>query len=63
MREGSQRGPQLIVSRAAAGLVVELFTVEVPEIEEEIVRIVAVSREANPLHATSAPEPKSPSIP
>ncbi|MGL5032366.1 MAG: transcription termination/antitermination protein NusA, partial [Microcystaceae cyanobacterium] len=37
-----------IVSRAAAGLVVELFTVEVPEIEEEIVRIVAVSREANP---------------
>jgi N utilization substance protein A len=28
--------------------VVELFTVEVPEIEEEVVRIVAVSREANP---------------
>ena len=27
---------------------VDLFTVEVPEIEEEIVRIVAVSREANP---------------
>jgi N utilization substance protein A len=48
VREGSHRGPQLIVSRAAAGLVVELFTVEVPEIEEEIVRIVAVSREANP---------------
>jgi N utilization substance protein A len=48
VREGSNRGPQLMVSRAAAGLVVELFTVEVPEIEEEIVRIVAVSREANP---------------
>ncbi|AFY78379.1 MAG: transcription termination factor NusA [Hydrococcus sp. C42_A2020_068] len=48
VREGSHRGPQLIVSRAAAGLVVELFTVEVPEIEEEVVRIVAVSREANP---------------
>lgn len=48
VREGSHRGPQLIISRAAAGLVVELFTVEVPEIEEEIVRIVAVSREANP---------------
>jgi N utilization substance protein A len=48
VREGSHRGPQLIVSRTAAGLVVELFTVEVPEIEEEIVRIVAVSREANP---------------
>ena len=48
VREGSHRGPQLIVSRGAAGLVVDLFTVEVPEIEEEIVRIVAVSREANP---------------
>ncbi|GBF81009.1 transcription termination factor NusA [Aphanothece sacrum] len=48
VREGSHRGPQLIVSRAAAGLVVDLFSVEVPEIEEEIVRIVAVSREANP---------------
>ncbi|ACK66713.1 NusA antitermination factor [Rippkaea orientalis PCC 8801] len=48
VREGSHRGPQLIVSRSAAGLVVDLFTVEVPEIEEEIVRIVAVSREANP---------------
>ncbi len=48
VREGSQRGPQLLISRAAAGLVVELFTVEVPEIDEEIVRIVAVSREANP---------------
>ncbi|MGK7944717.1 MAG: transcription termination factor NusA [Microcystaceae cyanobacterium] len=48
VKEGSQRGPQLLISRAAAGLVVELFTIEVPEIEEEIVRIVAVSREANP---------------
>lgn len=48
VREGSHRGPQLIASRAAAGLVVDMFTVEVPEIEEEIVRIVAVSREANP---------------
>ena len=48
VREGSHRGPQLIVSRTAAGLVVELFTIEVPEIEEEVVRIVAVSREANP---------------
>ncbi|ACK70780.1 NusA antitermination factor [Gloeothece citriformis PCC 7424] len=48
VREGSHRGPQLIVSRAAAGLVVYLFANEVPEIEEEVVRIVAVSREANP---------------
>ena len=46
--EGSQRGPQLIVSRADAGLVVYLFANEVPEIEEEVVRIVAVAREANP---------------
>ncbi|MEM8641863.1 MAG: transcription termination factor NusA [Cyanobacteria bacterium P01_G01_bin.54] len=48
VREGVHRGPQLIVSRAAAGLVVDLFATEVPEIEEEIVRIVAVAREANP---------------
>ncbi|ELR98665.1 transcription termination factor NusA [Gloeocapsa sp. PCC 73106] len=48
VRSGSHRGPQLIVSRADAGLVVYLFANEVPEIEEEIVRIVAVAREANP---------------
>lgn len=46
--EGSHRGPQLIVSRADAGLVVYLFANEVPEIEDEVVRIVAVAREANP---------------
>ncbi|MGY6528478.1 MAG: transcription termination factor NusA [Cyanobacterium sp.] len=49
VREGSQRGPQLLVSRADAGLVVYLFANEVPEIEEEIVRIVAIAREANPM--------------
>ncbi|MCS6960747.1 MAG: transcription termination factor NusA [Pseudanabaenaceae cyanobacterium SKYGB_i_bin29] len=43
-----RRGPQLLVSRADAGLVVRLFENEVPEIEDEIVRIVAVAREANP---------------
>ena len=48
VRESPHRGPQLIVSRSAAGLVVELFSNEVPEIEEEIVRIVAVAREASP---------------
>ncbi|BAU66517.1 hypothetical protein STA3757_39220 [Stanieria sp. NIES-3757] len=48
VRETPHRGPQLIVSRSAAGLVVELFSNEVPEIEEEIVRIVAVAREAHP---------------
>lgn len=45
---GSHRGPQLMVSRADAGLVVYLFENEVPEIQDEIVRIVAVAREANP---------------
>ncbi len=48
VREGPHRGPQLLVSRAAAGLVVYLFANEVPEIEDEVVRIVAVAREANP---------------
>lgn len=48
VKEGSHRGPQLVVSRSAADLVVYLFANEVPEIEEEIVRIVAVAREANP---------------
>lgn len=46
--QGQQRGPQLIISRADAGLVVYLFANEVPEIEDEVVRIVAVAREANP---------------
>ncbi|MCM1982717.1 transcription termination factor NusA [Lyngbya confervoides] len=46
--DGPHRGPQLIVSRADAGLVVYLFANEVPEIEDEVVRIVAVAREANP---------------
>ena len=44
----SQKGPQLFVSRANAGLVVYLFENEVPEIQEGTVKIVAVSREANP---------------
>jgi N utilization substance protein A len=37
-----------MVSRADAGLVVYLFANEVPEIEDEGVRFVAVAREANP---------------
>jgi len=48
VHEGSRRGPQLLVSRTDAGLVVSLFDKEVPEIEDEVVRIVAVAREANP---------------
>ncbi len=46
--DGPHRGPQLIVSRTASGLVVYLFENEVPEIQEDIVRIVAIAREANP---------------
>ena len=56
--EGSQRGPQLLISRADAALVVELFTNEVPEIEDEIVRIVAVAREANPPSRSVGPRTK-----
>ncbi len=46
--EGAHRGPQLLVSRADAGLVVYLFENEVPEIQDDVVRIVAVDREENP---------------
>jgi len=56
--EGPQRGPQLIVSRADAGLVVYLFANEVPEIEDEVVRIVAVAREANPPSRLVGPRTK-----
>ncbi len=56
--EGSRRGPQLMVSRADAGLVVYLFATEVPEIEDEIVRIVAVAREANPPSYSVGPRTK-----
>lgn len=56
--EGSHRGPQLLVSRADAGLVVDLFANEVPEIEDEIVRIVAVAREANPPSRSVGPRTK-----
>ncbi|MBD2100511.1 transcription termination factor NusA [Leptolyngbya sp. FACHB-261] len=56
--EGSRRGPQLLVSRADAGLVVYLFANEVPEIEDEIVRIVAVAREANPPTRSVGPRTK-----
>ncbi|AFZ43356.1 NusA antitermination factor [Halothece sp. PCC 7418] len=48
VREGVSRGPQLVVSRASAGLVAYLFENEVPEIQDEVVRIVAIAREANP---------------
>lgn len=58
VREGPHRGPQLLVSRASAGLVVYLFATEVPEIEDEVVRIVAVAREANPPSRQVGPRTK-----
>ncbi|MEM6956291.1 MAG: transcription termination factor NusA, partial [Myxococcota bacterium] len=39
------RGPQLVLSRTDSGLLVKLFEMEVPEIYEGIVRIVAAARE------------------
>lgn len=56
--DGPHRGPQLVVSRADAGLVVYLFANEVPEIEDEVVRIVAVAREANPPSRQVGPRTK-----
>jgi N utilization substance protein A len=40
------RGPQIVLSRTDPGLIFKLFEMEVPEIYEGIVRIVAVAREA-----------------
>ncbi|MCA9530206.1 MAG: transcription termination/antitermination protein NusA, partial [Myxococcales bacterium] len=39
------RGPQIILSRTDKGLLIKLFEMEVPEIYEGIVRIVAAARE------------------
>ncbi len=39
------RGPQIILSRTEVGLLIKLFEMEVPEIYEGIVRIVAAARE------------------
>jgi N utilization substance protein A len=39
------RGPQIILSRTEVGLLVKLFEMEVPEIYEGIVRIVAAARD------------------
>jgi N utilization substance protein A len=41
----SQRGPQIIMSRAHKGLLEKLFEMEVPEIYDKIVRIEASARE------------------
>ncbi len=39
------RGPQIVLSRTDVGLLIKLFEMEVPEIYEGIVRIVAAARE------------------
>jgi N utilization substance protein A len=40
------RGPQVVVSRTHPGLVAKLFKMEVPEIEQGVVEIKAIAREA-----------------
>ncbi len=44
VRRGT-KGPQIVVSRSHPGLLKSLFALEVPEIEEGIVEIMAVARE------------------
>jgi N utilization substance protein A len=39
------RGPQLILSRTAPGMLVELFKIEVPEISEEVIEIKSAARD------------------
>ncbi|NJK35472.1 MAG: transcription termination factor NusA [Oscillatoriales cyanobacterium SM2_2_1] len=58
VNDEQSRRPQLIVSRAHAGLVVYLFANEVPELEDEIVRIVAVARETKPPGRSVGPRTK-----
>ena len=39
------RGPQLILSRSAPGMLIELFKIEVPEISEEVIEIRSAARD------------------
>ena len=39
------RGPQLLLSRACPGMLIELFKIEVPEISEEVIEIRAAARD------------------
>ena len=39
------RGPQLVLSRSSTAMLTELFRIEVPEIHEEVIRIVACARD------------------
>ena len=40
------RGPQLILSRTAPSMLIELFKVEVPEISEDVIQIMGAARDA-----------------
>lgn len=42
----SNKGPQIVLSRANPGLVIRLFEMEVPEIAEGVVEIFSIAREA-----------------
>lgn len=42
----SHRGPEIVVSRADANFLVRLFEIEVPEIDDGIIEIKGISREA-----------------
>jgi len=55
------RGPQLFVSRTAPGLLIELFTIEVPEIGEELIEIKGAARDPG-LRAKIAVQSKDPRI-
>ncbi|MBP9721803.1 MAG: transcription termination/antitermination protein NusA [Gammaproteobacteria bacterium] len=39
------RGPQLILSRVAPGMLTELFKIEVPEVSEGVIQIMSVARD------------------
>lgn len=39
------RGPQLILSRTDPKMLIELFRIEVPEIAEELIEVMAASRD------------------
>lgn len=47
------RGPQLILSRTAPQMLIELFTIEVPEIAEGLIEVMAASRD--PVRAPRLP--------
>lgn len=44
--KNTSKGTQVILSRSSSGLVVRLFELEVPEINEGVVEIYSISREA-----------------